>query len=325
MILIISENKDYITDIVLDWLSYNERKFTRINDTDKFVISQIEIESGVENIKLFNSKFKINLSDVSVYWHRRGVLNLKQSVVSLNLEQNNNKGIGNYIQAEYKAINLFVEDYLYNKSGVGRIEDNYTNKLSNLIYAKNCGFIIPSTYILKNKKEVLDLIEKEDLITKGIQSGWFYNDGKEYSLFTSTINQSDLAVFPDKFEYSLIQKKLDKKYELRIFYFNERMFATAIFSQNDTQTETDFRHYNNLKPNRTPPFDLPLNIKEKIIKFMTFKKMKTGSIDIVITKKNEYVFLEVNPFGQFGQVSNPGNFHIEKHIANYLIERSIND
>jgi ATP-GRASP peptide maturase of grasp-with-spasm system len=317
MILIISENKDYTTDIVIDWLSYNFEEFLRINDTDKFEISNIKLDSESELVKINNLKYEIDLSEVFVYWHRRGLLNLRKSFTSINFGQN--KGLINYLHEEYEALGIFVKDYLYNKTGIGRIEDNYTNKLSNLIYAKKFGLLIPTTYIVNSKSELFDLIEKEDLITKGVQSGWFYNDGHEYSLFTNTINKNDIHELPEKFEYSLIQKKLDKKFELRIFYFNELMFATAIFSQNDTQTETDFRHYNKVKPNRTPPFNLPLDLKDKIIKFMKYKDMKTGSIDIVVTVKNEYVFLEVNPFGQFGQVSNPCNFYIERHIANYLI------
>jgi hypothetical protein len=38
-----------------------------------------------------------------------------------------------------------------------------------------------------------------------------------------------------------------------------------------------------------------------------------------MTKKGEYVFLEVNPIGQFGMVSAPCNYNLEKKIAQYLI------
>jgi D-alanine-D-alanine ligase-like ATP-grasp enzyme len=46
--------------------------------------------------------------------------------------------------------------------------------------------------------------------------------------------------------------------------------------------------------------------------------LNCGSIDMIVTPKNEYVFLEVNPVGQFGMVSYPCNYNLEKKIAEYL-------
>ena len=46
--------------------------------------------------------------------------------------------------------------------------------------------------------------------------------------------------------------------------------------------------------------------------------MNSGSIDMVVTKDKRYVFLEVNPIGQFKQVSYPCNYYLEKEVAKYL-------
>jgi len=46
--------------------------------------------------------------------------------------------------------------------------------------------------------------------------------------------------------------------------------------------------------------------------------LNSGSIDILVTPNNEYVFLEVNPVGQFGMVSQPCNYYLEKRIAERL-------
>jgi D-alanine-D-alanine ligase-like ATP-grasp enzyme len=46
--------------------------------------------------------------------------------------------------------------------------------------------------------------------------------------------------------------------------------------------------------------------------------MKSGSIDILVGKDKRYYFLEVNPIGQFYQVSYPCNFYLEKRIAKYF-------
>jgi hypothetical protein len=46
--------------------------------------------------------------------------------------------------------------------------------------------------------------------------------------------------------------------------------------------------------------------------------LTSGSLDVVLTTQYEYVFLEVNPIGQFEQVSVPCNYNLFKTIAEIL-------
>jgi glutathione synthase/RimK-type ligase-like ATP-grasp enzyme len=94
----------------------------------------------------------------------------------------------------------------------------------------------------------------------------------------------------------------------------------AIFSTLDPQTRIDFRKYNWDKPNRTIPFKIPDKISDKIIQLMKTLNLNHGSIDLIVTPSEEFVFLEVNPVGQFGMVSDPCNYFLEKKIADYLIK-----
>ncbi len=133
--------------------------------------------------------------------------------------------------------------------------------------------------------------------------------------YTEDVENTDLdtSFFP-----SLIQEKIDKLFELRIFYLHGDFFSMAIFSQNDKKTNTDFRKYNHDKPNRQVPFSIPKSVSDKLTLLMQKLKLNSGSIDMVVTKNYEYVFLEINPVGQFGMVSGPCNYKIEKKIAQYL-------
>ena len=94
----------------------------------------------------------------------------------------------------------------------------------------------------------------------------------------------------------------------------------AIFSQKDNKTQEDFRNYNRTKPNRFVPYVLPDNICKSIIKLMKKMNLKTGSIDLIKSANdNKYYFLEINPSGQFGMVSKPCNYYLEKKMAEYLV------
>jgi glutathione synthase/RimK-type ligase-like ATP-grasp enzyme len=94
----------------------------------------------------------------------------------------------------------------------------------------------------------------------------------------------------------------------------------AILSQADEQTKIDFRRYNEKKPNRFVPFKLPAEIDQKIR--LLFKKigLNTGSVDMIVDQQDNYYFLEINPVGQFGMVSQPCNYFLEKQVALHLIQ-----
>ena len=95
-------------------------------------------------------------------------------------------------------------------------------------------------------------------------------------------------------------------------------YSMAIFSQNDEKTKLDYRNYNREKPNRNVPFQLPEKIETLARKFMEQSQLDTGSIDFIVDEKGEFIFLEVNPNGQFDWLSNNCNYYIEKKIAKYL-------
>ena len=44
----------------------------------------------------------------------------------------------------------------------------------------------------------------------------------------------------------------------------------------------------------------------------------SGSIDYVLDAQNNLIFLEINPIGQFGFISNKCNLYIPKSIAEYF-------
>lgn len=117
---------------------------------------------------------------------------------------------------------------------------------------------------------------------------------------------------------SVFQEKLDKELEIRTFFLNGKCYSMAIFSQLDSQTSVDFRKYNLTTNNRNVPYQLSRMLEEKITKLMDELKLNTGSIDIIKTKDGRYVFLEVNPVGQYGMTSFPCNYHLDRKIAEYL-------
>ncbi|WP_052308788.1 hypothetical protein [Runella slithyformis] len=177
------------------------------------------------------------------------------------------------------------------------------------------------TIVTTNKNDLL-LFKKEagTIITKPIvDTRFFYHKKRTYALYTSTMSDLDIENLPNLFLPTLFQEYVEKKYEIRTFMLGETFFSMAIFSQNNNKTKVDFREYDNEAPNRNVPYILPKYIEKLLLKFSKKVGLNSGSFDLIKTIDDNYVFLEVNPAGQFGMVSYPCNYFLEEKIANYLI------
>lgn len=304
MILILSEESDLSTTQVQAWLNFYNEKYTRINDNDivnfRFIGDDFIIKS---NNDVWYSKIKS-------YWYRRGQFKINGFI------DNQFLGIDNLRINEMNKIFEFISFKLNLKKNINTLDKSDVNKLVVNYYANQVGLNTPNDLLYNNKEDILELNDS-NYITKVI-SGSSIQEIDDYFIFNYTKKLNVEKIGTTNFFPSLVQNYIEKKYELRIFYLNGEFYSMAIFSQKDDQTIIDFRNYNKTKPNRTVPFKIPDCQAIKLDLLMKKLEINCGSIDMIVTSDNEYFFLEVNPVGQFGMVSYPCNYNLEKKIAQYL-------
>jgi ATP-GRASP peptide maturase of grasp-with-spasm system len=324
MILIITEAKDVSTNKVINWLNFYKVPFVRLNDTTQIIIEEMVIlNNSVDfsftvNTEFYSNKL-IKFSDIKGVWYRRGYLKLKTFPIR---DKNINILAKKLNSTENVTLVKLIWRLFKTKPHINNFEDNHSNKLENLIIANSVGINIPYTFITQKKNIARKKNLEKSLITKHISPFWHNpSPSKVISAFTEQMPKNFIW---DKFDLitspSLFQELVEKKYEIRAVYFNKQIFAMAIFSQKDPQTSIDFRKYNYRLPNRTVPFIFPKNFEKKIHLFMKRAALNSGSLDIIYTTNNEFVFLEVNPIGQFEQVTIPCNYNLEQKIALKLKE-----
>ncbi|HOZ15649.1 MAG TPA: grasp-with-spasm system ATP-grasp peptide maturase [Tenuifilaceae bacterium] len=309
MINIISEYADSSTNKVIDWLLYYNHAFNRIN---------ADVSLKCQDIIIDNSKIK---KKKDILWFRRGRIQLKNPYVVFEDEELD-KDLKEQLTNEKRILTEYV--YRKIKSNSKSIGDFYKtidlNKLNVLEKAKETGLKIPPTLITTSKESLVTFFrEHKNIITKAISDVKAFNYNRKGFIYTYTSMVEDIESLPDEFFPSLFQKNISKKYELRVFYLNKKFYSMAIFSQNDSQTKTDFRNYNFEKPNRNVPYSLPRVVKVKINKLMKVLELETGSLDLLVDENDDYYFLEINPVGQYGMVSYPCNYYLDKIIAEELI------
>lgn len=307
MILIFSSENDLSTNDVSDWFKYFSTDFLRFNREKSVKIYPSFVE--------YDKTVKCSIKDIISIWFRRN-----GSFESQNIGINSHLNL--FYSSEINKINEYLLFKLCEKKTLNNFyDDERINRLLVLYYAKKIGLKVPPNYLLESKEELLGLLSKGDLITKTILGSAMIIDKENNDIgmiYSNIISKED--DIPNFNHTSYFEKYIDKKYEIRTFYLDGNFFSMAIFSQKDNQTRVDFRHYNRDKPNRTIPFKLPVEIEKKISKLMRKLDLNSGSIDMIFSRESEFIFLEVNPVGQFGMVSFPCNYNIEKHIANYLSE-----
>lgn len=319
MILIFSESNDISTSQVIEWLLANGQTVLRLNECDKLLHFTLQKEKTEMIFSQLSTQqcISICLSDIDAVWYRKGGFSLQHWLH----QQFSDGAINKYVQRELRAAVDYIYYLLGRKKMLATIFTSSMNKLHVNLLAEESGLLTPRFIISTQKEKLENFLSAADdnCITKAISETFYiaYKDSFIIS-YTEDARMEDLKDYSCCVSPTLLQQKIDKKYELRIFYLNGVCYASAIFSQNDAQTKTDFRKYNYIKPNRTVPFSLPAEIAEKLHVLMQQLQLKTGSIDMLVTKNNEYIFLEVNPVGQFGMVSFPCNYFLEEKIAAFL-------
>ena len=322
--MILGESSDKSTDLVSQWLSYWNAPFLRLNEENE-VNPIVGIEYERDDIKVLFHKdgCQYDLSKLHKTWFRRGYFLFRHIDDIPTLAAETNKSIREHLANDGKTLERFLYYYLSKGIAINH-PDNYNyNKLIALREAQKVGLLVPTTLLSVHPEEMRQFVDKEGgCISKSIQDMMGIRTNDNYAFTGKTVRVDKDSICPQGHWYSLFQKEIKKKYELRIFYFMGKMYTMAIFSQMDKESELDFREVdvNGTHPNRMVPFNLPTAIVKKIHKLMKNLKLESGSIDIIVDKNNDYYFLEVNPVGQFNFVSEICNYNIEKDIAQYLAQ-----
>jgi len=305
--LIVSEENDISTLKVISYMIKNNTEFVRINDNDKIG----ELFLFLSNDMVFEIKSQtIDLKSIKAIWLRRGQIRFAKGQM-LSDEKLITEYMNFFIEKSNKAIgNLFSE---YNH-----------NKLIDIEIARKNKIKTPLSFIISTKDQFQSILKNtnKSFITKSVATDSVIKfKGKFYkSDLTSLI---DVESFVHGFFYPLfIQENIKKKFEIRTFFIKDAFYSMAIFSQNNSKTKVDYRNYDHNKPNRMIPFKIPINIENKLRRLIKQLGINTCSVDLIYSKSNSFIFLEINRMGQFDWLSGVCNYYIEKQISELLCKNS---
>jgi ATP-GRASP peptide maturase of grasp-with-spasm system len=325
MILIFSVSYDPAANAVSQWIEKLGSQSVRINH-DEPDLQDIEVSMTGDECSFVINGTRVCLSDFSAVWYRKGLFWVPTAPRKPCFPSE--EAFTDYIGRKLTRENERAAEYfhfLVRSKGIKTLGNPFLgdpNKLVMMHRARGLGLDVPAFQITNRLPPAL-LDEADQYITKAISDGIYFWDaeGAKKGYFSYTENFRDLTqslIGRVEIPLSFVQEKIDKKYEIRAFYLDGQFQSAAIISQNDEQTKLDYRKYNSKSPNRNIPVKLPLEVEIKLDRLFRSLELNTGSVDLIRTPDDRYVFLEINPVGMYGNLVSVCNFDIDRKIATWL-------
>ena len=144
--------------------------------------------------------------------------------------------------------------------------------------------------------------------------------GERIRQWTSHAQRRDIARYQAiRYAPVIFQEAVAKKIELRVTVVGGKVMAAAIHSQQDSRRAGDWRHYPELDTARHySVWQLPAEIEQRCLDVTAALGLCYGAIDLILTPEGEYVFLEINPHGQWEFIETATGLPISDAIADLL-------
>ncbi len=253
----------------------------------------IGIRDGHIEGEIKTSHRRIDFDDICAAWFRRA-RNVFAERTNLTSEK-----LDNYIKAQSNATVIALCESLSTLwVGNPHLLRRAEIKALQLVEAARAGLTTPLTLISNDPTQAAAFVDAlgsstecaiKPLITIGV------TDEHGYRLpFTTTIpagySLESVALAPNIF-----QPYIEKAFELRCVVIGDRVFSARIDSQADDVTRQDWR----AGSRSHAAFDLPDEIAEALLRVVGAFGLNFASLDMIVTPRGEFVFLELNPNGQW--------------------------
>ncbi len=195
-------------------------------------------------------------------------------------------------------------------------DEEAAHKVYQLKVAQQAGLRIPETRITNDVDDARTFIKRRgsgQTVYKafsGTEQAW-----RE----TRILKPEELNLIADvRFAPVIFQEYIPAGVDLRITAIGERLFPTAIHTSG-TEYEVDFRMA--MASAKFEEVKLPSEVAESLHTMMQRLGLIYGAIDMRRTPDGEYVFLEINPAGQWLFVEERTGQQITNALADLMLER----
>ena len=194
-------------------------------------------------------------------------------------------------------------------------------KVSQLRVAGELGLELPPTLVTNNPDEFLDFYGRHNgnVISKLAGFTFHHSLSNHFMRFTEVVSKRAVG-YAAAIQYCpvILQAYVPKELELRITVVGRQVFAAEIHSQETHHTQHDWRRYD---LGHTPHLahDLPPQIEDRCVRLVERLGLCYGTIDMILAPDGRYVFVEINPNGQYLWIEQQTGLPISAAICDLLM------
>jgi MvdC family ATP-grasp ribosomal peptide maturase len=318
VVLLISHSGDFFTiDRVAEALSKKGVQPFRL-DTDKFPLEvqlTAQFDKSKSYYRLEYGTHSISTEQVQAVWMRR----IWEPELSQELAPQ-------YRQACIRESQATLDGFWDSLKEAKWVDDleriNYaSNKLRQLRIASEVGFVIPQTLVTNKAEAAREFFHQVNgkMVSKLLTALSHSMESTSFFLYTSAVKEEDLQD-AESLRYCpmVFQEQIPKQSELRVVYVNGKVFVGALEASVYAAAKVDWRKPG-VEVGAWQHHELPDEVVRRLQAFMGKFGLLFGALDFIVTPSGEYVFLEVNPVGEWGMIERDLDLPISSAIADALI------
>lgn len=187
-----------------------------------------------------------------------------------------------------------------------------------LVRASRLGLATPRSLVTSDPHEIVALLAEHG--PRGVVKRLGAITGLNEAIYTTPIDrdtirgsEAEIAVCP-----VLVQEYVPKAVEIRAVVVDETVLAAEIHSQTNERTRHDLRRQDLLRtPHRRHA--LPDRIAAALVSLTRSYGLTFSAADLILTPEGEYVFLDLNPNGQWGWIESLTGLPIAATLTERLL------
>jgi glutathione synthase/RimK-type ligase-like ATP-grasp enzyme len=194
------------------------------------------------------------------------------------------------------------------------------HKLLQLATAEAVGLRVPETVVTNDAEQIRAAFRRfrGQMIAKPVRTGYVDYGPEQHAIYTSQVLDEHLANLSGAhLSPSIFQPLIAKRCDVRATFVGDALFVAEIDSQSDPAAVVDWRRTENpALPHQVAA--LPPVVEERARELMRSLGLAFGALDFIRTPEGEWVFLEVNPNGQWLWLDDMLSLGITDAIASWL-------
>jgi glutathione synthase/RimK-type ligase-like ATP-grasp enzyme len=293
-VLIITNDHDEHADAVVSELHNRDVGVFRFHPEDfpHACSVSLEINDGRITGELRTADHQVHLDDVCAAWYRRS-RNLYMGPISRTSEK-----LEDYVKTQSTATVVAVcaglQSFWVSHPFSLRVAEV---KALQLAKAAEAGLKTPHTLISNDPSQASTFVGAlgdtqcaiKPLVAVGV------TDEHGYRLPLTTTLPAGHSLESVAFAPTMLQPYVEKAFELRCVVMGDKIFAAKMDSQASEDSRIDWRGGN---PEHEV-FELPPQVQAALHRLMDSFGLNFASLDMIVTPEGEFVFLELNPNGQW--------------------------